>query len=313
MPDQTVTDRFSALGTTVEGGIRTDPVTGRALFQQLKQAIADFEQRFSRFRDDSELSKVNRAAGWPIRVSDEMLDLLRAARRAWEETDGLIDPTIGRALVSAGYHRSFEHLSKDTDPSGVPFVAPIASFADVRVDEAKKTVTLSPSVTLDPGGIGKGYLLDRLLALLDRAAKDYWLSLGGDLVVSGTDETGEPWPIRVQNPEVRDQDIAKLALLPGRWGVATSGTTKRRGVHRGKPWHHLIDPRTGLPSATDVLAATVVTRTALDADVMAKAVVLLGSSQGIAWASERGIEAVALLGAERRVQTPGMHAMFQRL
>lgn len=299
-------DRFQALGSTIEGGFRGDPVATQGLWRQVQSQVTAFGDRFSRFLPGSELSQLNAQAGTPTHVSQELFDLLRVARMMWEKTSGLVDPTIGYALIQAGYDRSFEKLRDSPKPPTRPntkMALVKATMADVELDPKALTAQLPLNVSLDLGGIGKGYLLDALLPTIDAVTTDYWLSLGGDLLVSGVNEQGKPWAIGVQDPTDHAKDWAKLVPPAGRWSIATSGVTKRRGVHAGVPWHHLIDPRTGKPSTTDVLGATVLAPTAIEADVFAKTVLLQGSADGISWAEQQPNIHALVITAEGTIQS----------
>jgi FAD:protein FMN transferase len=128
----------------------------------------------------------------------------------------------------------------------------------------------------------------------------YWLSLGGDILCSGTDLGGRPWRIGVQDAFDPAKTAASFAARPGELlAVATSGVTKRKGVTRGKAWHHLIDPRSGEPAATDLLTATVTMPTATEADVYAKCLVLVGSAKAQDFAKRAGVQQ-AVLQIEKR-------------
>ncbi len=305
-----VTAQFHALGSTIEGGFRADPEAGQQLWTRVRENITAFENRFSRFLPASELSQLNSHAGQPMTVSPEMIALLQEIEKQWKDTNGLFDPTIGYALIKAGYDRSFELLSKVTSATiGSKSKLVRAKFSNIAVDTQRSTVSLPLGVSLDFGGIGKGYLLDQLVPLIEEVTTDYWLSFGGDLVLSGHDEGQRHWVIGVQDPNDHTRDVAKLSLPEGRWGVATSGTTKRKGVHNGNPWHHLIDPRTGRSAVTDVVGATVLAPNATIADVYAKTVLLQGSKDGIAWVTQHpNVEALAITVDRLMVTTPGMQS-----
>lgn len=307
---KTITHQFHALGTTVQGGWRTEPAAAQAIFLEIQRRIVDFETRFSRFTPDSELSRLNTQAGPPVAVSETMMDILLKARKFWQQTDGLVDPTVGRAVIAAGYDVSFELLPDGISSEQKKVAVTKSSFADVHLDQMRKTVTLPAGMLLDFGGLGKGYLVDSLVPDIEKVTTDYWLSLGGDLIVSGTGDDNQPWSVGIQDPRSPERDFLHLRPPPGHWGLATSGTIKRHGVRAGVPWHHLIDPRTGQPSVSDVIAATVLAPTALEADVMAKVVLLRGSIDGIAWASAHGVEALAVAENGRLEMTPSIKQYF---
>lgn len=307
----TATDQFPALGTIVEGGIRADQIQSRRLWTELRRKISAFEKRFSRFQADSELSRLNRNAGHPTPVSPEMMDILAAANSMWKYTEHAVDPTIGRALVRAGYDASFETLDERAPSPVDNNHSHQTTFGDVMIDTSKSTVTVPVDVMLDFGGIGKGYLLDHLVPMIEKITKNYWLSLGGDLIVSGTDEHSQYWSIGVQDPMHPDRDLGQLTPPAGRWGIATSGTMKRRGVRDDVPWHHLIDVATGRPADTDVAAVAVLSPTALEADAMAKAVLLRGSQSGLAWAERKKYRALVITDTSHSFCTAEMKTLFQ--
>lgn len=309
---QSVPISFPALGTTIAGAIITDQSQGQALWTDVRQRIDRFSNRFSRFLPASELSQLNSRPGAWVTVSEEMLGMLQAAQTAWEQTNHLVDPTIGYALITAGYDRSFEKLAPQERRPLTTAKMVRATLDMIRVEPERQRVQVPIGVSLDFGGIGKGLLLDQLAPVLDQVATRYWLSLGGDIIVSGTGPDNQPWPIGIQDPQYPERDWAKLVIPAKRTAVATSGTLKRQGVRNGQPWHHLIDPRTGRPSTTEVVSATVIAPDGVTADVFAKAVLLQGAVEGIAWAeAQPGIEALVVCQDGQSRQTSGLQQFIQ--
>lgn len=250
---------------------------------------AEFEKRFSRFLPDSELTYLNHHAGSKAKVSRLMQDLLAAAKRAAEGTGGLYNPFILPALQQAGYVGSWpqpEKFSKDIDYRKNAKTVP-ASELKISKDYA----TIPAGSAIDFGGIGKGYLLDELAAWLSsQGCVNFWLSLGGDIICAGQDVNGQPWAVDVQHATNDKTSVATITNdSKTRMAIATSGTTKRRGANAGKPWHHIIDPRSGQPATTDILTATVVDSDATMADVYAKCLVILGSERAKDFAKTHGI------------------------
>ena len=141
-----------------------DPLRERELAQLVEELFARTERTFSRFRADSELSRLNQSDG-PVVVSAEMFHALERARSYWELTDGWFDPTIGRALAAAGYDRSFAPGALDRDAHAVG-THTLASFARVGLDAASRTVFLPSGTAVDCGGFIKGWTVDRAIELL---------------------------------------------------------------------------------------------------------------------------------------------------
>jgi thiamine biosynthesis lipoprotein len=201
----------------------------------------------------------------------------------WRLTGGLFDPTVLGDVIRAGYDRSFELLEQDAGPGASTMRR---GAADVTVDP-HGLVWFPRGVGFDPGGVGKGLAADLLTEeLLDAGAAGALVNVGGDLRVAGESPTGLGWCIDVEGP-LDPAPIARVGLRDG--GVATSSRVRRRWKNDGVARHHLIDPRTGAPSATDAPAVTVVAAEAWQAEVLAKAAFVAGA--------KAGLDLVASLGA----------------
>jgi thiamine biosynthesis lipoprotein len=267
---------------------------GEAMLIKLWKKIAAFEDRFSRFIADSELSEFNARAGEKVKVSNEFEKLLRACQELSSKTGGLFNPLVLPALQQAGYVGSWPDVDRYKDKLDYRSRSGVTTIEQLQMSNGHAQIPTNSA--LDFGGIGKGYLLDSLSSYLYRnGLRNYWLSLGGDIICAGKDSTDEPWSVDIQaaiRPEdsigaITNKDTAPLA-------IATSGITKRKGVYGAKHWHHIIDPRTGRPSKTDMLTATISTNKAVKADVFAKCLVILGSDKASSFIKEHKIETVYL-------------------
>ena len=240
----------------------------------------DWEQALSRFRLDSELSRLNRTVDQHVPVSRTLWEVYQAALWADRFTGGLVRPTVGGAVIHAGYDQSFDLLSRH-QAAGAALLDPVLDpFLVIVADEQSRTICLPPGVQLDFGGVAKGWAADQAtkrLAPLGPALMD----AGGDIAISGCLPGGELWEVAVEDPSHPGQDLLSLHL-PG-CGVATSGKNRRNWTQNGLLRHHIIDPRTGLSAESDVVTATVVAPTVLEAEAAAKALLILGSEAGMAW------------------------------
>ena len=233
----------------------------------LAEIRALFEERdatFSRFREDSELARINRGGGGML-VSPSFARAVEAALWARDLTDGLVDPTLGAAIAAAGYDRDLARLAPDPRAAG-----PAAPGRPGGVSLLGRVLVLRGGVQLDLNGVVKAMAVDDALALLGGPG---FVSAGGDLVTRGGVDVALP-----RGGAVR--------LRAG--GLATSGRTKRRWLRGSVEQHHLIDPATGRPASGPWDEVTVCGATCLAADVAAKAAFLLGDS-GPAWLDERGL------------------------
>ncbi len=243
---------FRAMGTEVE--LLLDGEADRANGAALAAAEREFhrlEALLSRFRPDSELSRLNEAG--ELAAGPELREVVALAIAARERTGGRFDPTVHDALVAAGYDRSFEQVEA-TGPG-----RPAGAACGGAVEIEGETIRLGPGVRLDLGGIGKGYAVDRACDVLAPAGPCL-VSAGGDLAVRGG-----AWPVGVTD---------ELTVELTRGALATSGRDRRRWSCGGEERHHLIDPATGHPAESELARATVWAHTAAEAEVLAKAVFL---------------------------------------
>ena len=236
------------------------------------ERIADLERRWSRFQAGSEVSRLNAATGQPVMVSGETFALVSAAVGAWERTGGLFDPTVLTAVAAAGYDRTFEDIEPDR-PHAVP-PGPTPGCAAIVLRPRVRLVLLPAGVGLDLGGIAKGLAADWVVEELLQHASGACVNLGGDVRVSGEAPDGRGWVVGVEHPLVAGAEMARFALADG--AVCTSSRLRRRWRRNGRDRHHIIDPRTGRPGATSVVATTVVAGTAAEAEVLCKATLLAG-------------------------------------
>jgi len=287
-------------------------VSGDAgLVERARQRVHELEQRWSRFIETSEISRLNRAAGTFVDVSADTVALVERAKDGWRLSGGAFDPTVLGAMLHAGYDRSFDLLewggagasgtaaepepalgvggdSASHDPCRAAALG--VGVADVLVDGT--AVRLPVGTGFDPGGIGKGLAADLVCEEIAQAgAEGACINLGGDVRVTGTAPGGEPWTVDLEHPEVA-HPFARLGLWDG--AVATSTTLRRRWMHHGSARHHLIDPQTGLPSETDLTYATVITAQAWAGEVLTKAVLLAGSEHPFDILGGTGAQAVVV-------------------
>lgn len=254
---------FKAMGTTVEswfdGADNTAAVA--AWFEEV-------EDRCSRFRPDSELSRINRNPSPEIGLSEMMWEVLSTADRARTLTGGLVDAGVGSAVVGWGYYRSFDEVTDIAFASG-PF-----SAAGWSLNPAGRSLRRSADTLLDLGGIAKGWACDRAVEL----GLAQVVSAGGDLRSAD--------PATVTTVMDKSNGIAARVHV-GIGALATSSVTRRRWRVGDREVSHVVDPRTMEPVETPVLSATVVAATAGEAEIGAKAILISGAD-GLAWADSTG-------------------------
>ena len=257
---------------------------GPGLAERARDRLDRLEALWSRFRPDSEVSRLNAAGGRRMEVSAETIHLVGTAVEAWSVTRGAYDPTVLGDVLRAGYTVSFESLQ--AVPAQIRSPLTHLEFrigaAGIRIDPVAHTVELPPGVGFDPGGIGKGLAADMVVEeLMAAGAEGACINVGGDLRVWGTPPDSAPgsgWAIGVDDPFTVGS-VAVLGLADG--GVATSSRLLRRWTGAsGKPSHHLIDPRTGKPADSGLATVTVVAARAWQAEMLSKAVFVTGAAAG---------------------------------
>jgi thiamine biosynthesis lipoprotein len=255
-----------------------------ALLAKVPEWFEEWEQILSRFRYDSELTRLNQIHEQPVQVSDTLWDVLQTARNAERMTDGLVTPTLLDAIIEAGYDRPFDVLPHQTALVSHPVFAAPQPLTAVAVNAPTRTVALPSGLSLDFGGSAKGWAAHQAMKRL-QAEGPALVNAGGDIAISGPRADGSPWPVGIANPFQPKENLETLFL--NACGVATSGKDRRRWTRNGVLQHHIIDPATGQPAETDLLTVTVVAPDVMQAEAAAKAAFILGSRAGLEWIEAR--------------------------
>ena len=262
---------------------------GRHLLDEGVRLVEALEARWSRFRPDSDIARLNRADGAPVRVTPETLLIVSLVVDAWRLTGGRFDPTVVRALEANGYDRSFATVGPGRGGHAIPVPAP--GLEGVLLDAARRTVTLPPGVGIDLGGVGKGAAADLVvLELLAAGAQGACLNLGGDLRVSGKAPQPGGWAVAVEDPFRPEQELIRVVVGDG--GVATSSRLVRTWRRGTGTYHHVIDPVSGLPCDSGLAAVTVVAGCAWWAEVLATATLVAGPKEGPRLLEAHGVTGV---------------------
>ncbi len=292
-------DTFPALGTTATVAVaRSEHLPqARAL---LASRLDRLDRLCSRFREDSQLSRANARAGRVQKATPELRAAVEVALAAATATDGLVDPTIGRALRDAGYDRTFA-LVRTRGGWTIHPARPVQARLGVVVDNEHHTLTIPHGVELDLGATAKAQEADdaaRELATVLRTG--VLVSLGGDIAVAGACPGG--WCVRIADDHAAPHDVAGPLVSLRTGGLATSGTAVRRWPTSTGEAHHLIDPRTGRPAETPWRTVSVAASSCLAANIAATAAVVLGDA-ALDWLSSRSVHArlVTRTGAVRYV------------
>jgi thiamine biosynthesis lipoprotein len=272
------------MGTEIELFVEAEHA--EEALDQAEQEFHRLESLLSRFRPDSELSRLNAAKS--LTVDPEVAWIVGLALDARERTGGRFDPTVLRAVVAAGYDRTFEQLPADGPRAGPA----VACGGKVRLERTH--VELAEDTELDLGGIGKGFAVECAATAL-AVAGPCLVNAGGDLAVRGGH-----WAVGLETAD----GTMTLALESG--AIATSGRDRRSWRRGGREQHHLIDPATGTPARSDLLRVTVIAADAVQAEVWAKALFLVGEDEAVREADDLGLPAVLVTADGRTTLCGGL-------
>jgi thiamine biosynthesis lipoprotein len=271
-------------------------------FAPAEQVFHSMEARLSRFRPDSEICRWNSRSEDAAPVSDLMLDVAERSLDMHRMTGGVFDPAVLPDLERAGYDRSFEQVARVGDVPPGESARRVFSISQVRVDRQRRILSAPVGLRIDLGGIGKGYTVDAVAAVID-PARDFVVNAGGDIFASGNGPDGDGWLVAVTKPQNFDVNVSLLRLHDE--ALATSTTAVRRWQRGGRLLHHLIDPRTRQPAESGVLSVTVVAPTAVQADVFAKTALLLGPADGPRFLEREGTPGFFIMESGCPIWTSG--------
>jgi thiamine biosynthesis lipoprotein ApbE len=285
-----VAHRSTALGTSLHVVV-TDPDSLSAATKAVTALVAAIDMACSRFRDDSELSRLMAGDG-PHEgiVSPLLAEVLATALRAADITKGAVDPTVGAAVRAAGYDIDFDEVPSTGAPLHLS-VSPIPGWRHIRLFPGTRRVEIDPGVEVDLGATAKALAADLAAraALETMRSGGVLVSLGGDVSVAGEPpEAGWNIQIAEDSRAAITPDGETIAIRAG--GVATSSTTVRRWRRGSVELHHIIDPATGLPAEGPWRTVSVVAGSCVDANIAATAAIVRGAAAAT-WLAEAGLPA----------------------
>jgi FAD:protein FMN transferase len=262
---------FQAMGGPCE--LLAEAQTHREASKLLDIAATEawrIEEKFSRYRKDNIIHKINRSNGVPVEVDEETSRLLNYAAGCYEMSEGMFDITSG--VLRAVW--KFDGSDRIPTQDAVAAVLPHIGWDKVTWESPR--ITLPEGMEIDLGGVGKEYAVDRTAALLNAETKgSYLVNFGGDLFASGLRANGEPWGIGVDDPLRTGEGSIGYIQLP-RGGIATSGDARRFLLKDGKRYGHILNPKTGWPVENSPRSVTVAAETCIEAGILSTMATLQG-------------------------------------
>jgi thiamine biosynthesis lipoprotein len=296
---------FRCMNTGIEAVLcvaDNDRTMAQRALDRVEQWFNEVQRTLSRFEPESELSHLNSAAGVSFKASPLLFKVVNASLEAARMTDGIFDPTILPDLLAAGYDLSFEKIAWPRNLPD-PRSSNTGKWRDIRLEADSSLIFLPAGCCLDLGGIGKGWAVDQAYNMLG-LFPNYAVDAGGDIRVKGMQADGFPWGVGVADPFTEGRDLTVIEMSRG--AICTSSSVHRKWELAGKTQHHIIDPRSGKPSQSDIVSATVVADSAARAEIIAKTLIILGSRKGLQFIqSQPGTQALLVLKDGRLLRSPG--------
>lgn len=268
-----------------------------------------YEMLFSRTRPKSEIAQINRAGGTPVSVDNELLTFIETSLCYCAQTHGLFDITMGKVIELWDFKNG--HIPNQN------LVNESLRHVDYKkVQVTKDTVTLEdPCAKIDLGGIAKGYITDALVDFLkSKGVTSGLINLGGNVFALGEKPGGAPWSvgIRMPTPSSSQKNPEIFASVGVRdMSVVTSGVYERAFSHNNQLYHHILDPKTGFPAKTNLISATIIAKTSLDADGYTTALILMGLDNALDFVENNpNIEAIFVSTDGSAYTTTGVEKNF---
>jgi len=274
----------------------------RSTLEKLEQAISntllEVNRQMSTWDPSSEISAFNRSKSTaPFPVSKSFVKVIAAALKISKATDGAFDPTLNPLLKLWGFNSSTNSYALPTNTQ-VEETRARCGWQHLHVDSASTIRKDISDLELDLSAIAKGYAVDAVAAVLCNAGvKNYFVEIGGEVVVKGVNPDGKAWRIGVQYPSLEPFSNRLQGILHLRGGaIATSGDYRNYIIHDGITYSHIIDPRTGRPALHNVASVTVLATDCMTADAIATGLFVLGAEAGLTWVENHpDVEALFLL------------------
>jgi thiamine biosynthesis lipoprotein ApbE len=278
----------------------TDPGSLQRAKAAVDEVIKAIDDAASRFREDSELSRVNATPEREVAVSPLLGRAIAAGMRGAQLTDGAVDPTVGTAIKVAGYDADFAQVIKDGGPLRV-HATRVPGWHAIRFDTVTRRIWIPRGVEIDLGATAKALASDLAVSAAAEviATGGVLVSLGGDIAVAGEPPAGG-WPVQVSEDSGASVDEQEETVTINDGGIATSSTTVRRWTRGGLVLHHIIDPATGHPVDGPWRTATVAAATCVDANIASTAAIVK-ADDAIAWLERLGL-AARLVGQDGRIE-----------
>lgn len=292
-------------------------ITQKVIGNNAEKAMRDCSDELKRleamltfFSEDSDIARINRSAGESfVAISADTLKVLSAAKEFSSVSGGAFDITMA-PIIRCWNVNSPEH--RIPEQAEIADLLKLVDSNDLVVNEANRSAYLKrKGQMIDLGGIAKGYAADRAKAIyLENGIESAFINLGGNVLVIGGKPDGSPWRVGIQDPRGAMNSFIGVLSLKNKT-VVTSGDYQRYFMKGDKRYHHILDPRTGYPSNSGIIGATIVADVSMDADALSTAAFVMGIDAALNMLTKyEGVEAVLVTEDKKIVITKGLRDLF---
>lgn len=307
-PKSQISKSSYSLGTVIN--LTVPSIKDEKVIEKSFKRLSEIDDKLSAFKENSEISKIKSKAGIePVTVSSDTYYIVKKSKEYSEMLCGAFDPTI-RPLVEV-WEESLK-LEKLPSKEAVIEKLKLVNYKDIILNEKQSSVMLKHfKQSIDLGGIAKGFAADEIRDIFYKnKVKSGLIDLGGNVFAIGSKIDGTPWRIGIQNPyKERGQFVGILSVRNK--SVVTSGNYEKYFINDGRRIHHIIDPRTGEPSESRIISATIISDNSIDGDGLSTGVYIIGVSKAIELINSiDGIEAIFITDDKKIHITSGVDEMF---
>ncbi len=259
-----------------------------SIFDHVFQLCLEYEEKFSRTIETSEVSMINRSNGLPVEVSDDTIELIEKGIYYSVLSNGMFDITV------APLTELWNFGTNTTPPTHSEIVSALENVGYDKIQIDDNTITLSsPGTMIDLGGIAKGYIADKAKQyLVSEGVEHATINLGGNVLTIGSKPTGEAFSVGIQQP-FDDTGVSITSVALSDQSAVSSGLYERYFESDGEFYHHILDPHTGYPIKNDLLGVTIISDLSIDGDALSTSIFCLGLEQGLDLVdSLEGVEAI---------------------
>ena len=266
------------MGTLVEiTAVHADPKVANAAMTEAFNEMKRLEKLMSTYIPSSEISTINRnAGGEAVPVSKEVEEVIHEGLYWSEKSDGAFDISVEPLVQLWDFDGEKQMVPDETALQGS---LSLVGYQDIELSDHKVRLA-RPGMAINVGGLAKGYAVDRAISILKEKVNSGIINAGGDLYAFGEKKDKTPWTIGLQHPR-KPQALLAAFAVKGQ-AVATSGDYQRYFLKDGVRYHHIFDPKTGMP-ARKMISATIITTEVMEADALATALFVMGPEEGLEW------------------------------